>query len=563
MTVKVSVLTALIVANPFCQFFPWFNSLPRRSPLYLSPNSSCTGDNCSSFATNIAKGLTTTALSALLFLAPPPPALDAKELRFPVAPQPEVFAIQKTMAEAWTIVAEAFVDPKFNNTDWEAELANGLNQIAEVSNPTEASKSISDMLGKLGDPFTRWVPPREYQDFRVSSDGEIQGVGLLIASDPSSGKLVVLTPIHGSPAELAGIKPGDEVLKVDGQDTQGWDSDVAAQHLRGRKGSSVTVEVGRRSGSSMSGGVGFNSMKRGGVGGKGPREEIPGRAGLTPLEPEVEKKAFRLRRDLLQLSPVFATTLRDADDHTYGYLRLVTFSQHAAEDMTKAVEQLEKDGADRFILDLRNNPGGLVRAALDVASVFLNSREQPTIFSIMDRRGGRSVERVALQGSVPAVTDAPLVVLVNHNSASASEILAGALRDNKRAEIIGENTFGKGKIQSVFELTDGSALFVTVAKYLTPAGEDIDKVGVHPNKGCSLEAPGGGKVTIPGIPVGPGADELVLQELSVDDCVLTAENALEKSNSGGGGMYSSNNSKGRDGDGYVPVHNNNVRSPRA
>jgi len=476
------------------------------------------------------------------------------------------------MAEAWTIVAEAFVDPKFNNTDWEAELANGLNQIADVSNPTEASKSISDMLGKLGDPFTRWVPPREYQDFRVSSDGEIQGVGLLIASDPSSGKLVVLTPIHGSPAELAGIKPGDEVLKVDGQDTQGWDSDVAAQHLRGRKGSSVTVEVGRRkdlvdnnnnnnnnnvySGSSMSGGVGFNTMKRG----KGPREEIPGRAGLTPVEPELEKKAFRLRRDLLELSPVFATTLRDADDHhTYGYLRLVTFSQHAAEDMAKAVEQLKKDGADRFILDLRNNPGGLVRAALDVASVFLDSRDQPTIFSILDRRGGSSIERVALQGSVPAVTDAPLVVLVNHNSASASEILAGALRDNKRAEIIGENTFGKGKIQSVFELGDGSALFVTVAKYLTPVGEDIDKVGVHPNRGCSLEAPGGGKVTIPGIPVGPGADELVLQELSVDDCVLTAENALEK-NGGGGDVYIS---KSSDGDGYLPVHNNNVRSPRA
>lgn len=462
---------------------------------------------------SIGAGLLGTAAAAALLLTPLSTA-QARSLSFPVATSPGVFEVQKTIAEAWAIVAEAYVDPSFNGTDWEAELGEELTAASASSNPNEARQNIVSMLSKLGDPFTRWIPPKEYNDFRVSSDGEIQGVGLLIASDPASGKLMVLAPIKGGPAEKAGIQPGDEVLAVDGQDTQGWDSDLAAAHLRGKRGSSVLVEVGRRR-EDMLVGAG--------------RVEIPGRAGLQLLEPELERKRYRIRRDLLELSPVFATTVRDAEDqHTFGYLRLVTFSQHAAEDMRKAVNQLRKDGAEGFILDLRNNPGGLVKSALEVAGVWLDPRSQPTIFSVLDRRGGDAIEEVKLDGDIPAISTAPLVVLVNHNSASASEILAGALRDNHRAEVVGEATFGKGKIQSVFELGDGSALFVTVAKYKTPAGEEIDKIGVKPNRGCSLGQPGGGQVTIPGIPVGPGADDLVLQELSNDDCVLTAENVLEE-----------------------------------
>jgi carboxyl-terminal processing protease len=180
-----------------------------------------------------------------------------------------------------------------------------------------------------------------------------------------------------------------------------------------------------------------------------------------------------------------------------------------------------------FILDLRNNGGGLVSSSLDISSLWLDAAQQPTIFEVEDRYGSAARQKVVLEGPGPRPTDLPLVVLVNKNSASASEILAGALHDNARAEVVGERTFGKGKIQSVFELGDGSALFVTVAKYRTPSGAEIDKIGVKPDRACSPIAPGG-PASVPGIPLGPGADERVLDELESDDCVLTAESMLER-----------------------------------
>jgi carboxyl-terminal processing protease len=245
---------------------------------------------------------------------------------------------------------------------------------------------------------------------------------------------MVLAPIKGSPAERAGIQPGDEVVTVDGTSTVGWDGEAAARVLRGEQGSSVTVEVARR------------------------REAVPGVAGLVDPSASgrnsVETKRFRLRRETVELSPIFATAV-NYDDHMFGYIRLTTFSQHAAEDMRRAMAQLKRDGVEAFMLDLRNNPGGLVTSALEVASLWLDGATQPTIFSVQDRpsfepaeaglinaslpREVESVDtsqRVVLSGTRPA-TKMPLAVLVNRQSASASEILAGALHDNARAEIIG------------------------------------------------------------------------------------------------------------------------------
>lgn len=350
----------------------------------------------------------------------------------------------------------------------------------------------------------------------MSSDGELKGgVGLLIASDPASGRLLVLAPIKGSPADRAGIQPGDEVLTVDGTSTQGWDGEDAAKILRGEKGSSVTVEVARRR----------------------PMDAIPGVAGIRDSEDaRVELKRFKLRRERVELSPVFATTLH-YDDHSFGYVRLVNFSQHAAHDMQNAVAQLKKDGVEAFILDLRNNPGGLVHSSLEIASLWMDGSSRPTLFTVQDRMmeeakmlgdadaAANSVQRVVLDGG-KAATGLPMVVLVNRQSASASEILAGALHDNSRAEVIGDRTFGKGKIQSVFELGDGSALFVTVAKYKTPSGADIDQVGIQPDRACAVGA-FGGPASVPGIPVGPGADAQVIDELATDECVRTAEAVLD------------------------------------
>lgn len=426
---------------------------------------------------------------------------------------------------------------------------------------------------------------REYNTFRVSSDGELNGVGLLIAQDPNSGRLLVLAPIKGSPADRAGIKPGDEVLSVDGTSTAGWNGEEAARVLRGEQGSSVMVEVARhRYPATMTASdditIDMDTStttttaaaaidRKGHVG----TEFVPGVVAPRSLDraDSVEYKRFRLRREKVEISPIFATAVH-YDDHTIGYVRLVNFSQHAATEMEKAIKQLKRDGAESFILDLRNNPGGLVRSSLEIASLWLNGDTRPTIFSIEDRgsameesssatsdSGGSTtapsavqrnalstnpstmlddvdpdrmasrVQRIVLNGG-RAATDLPLVVLVNGQSASASEILAGALHDNYRAEVIGDRTFGKGKIQSVFELGDGSALFVTVAKYRTPSGADIDSIGVMPDRSCSLNGEATHKLalSVPGIPVGRGADELVMAELETDDCVLTAEALLDE-----------------------------------
>ncbi|RMZ52727.1 hypothetical protein APUTEX25_000846, partial [Auxenochlorella protothecoides] len=437
----------------------------------------------------------------------------------------KIFAVQKTLIQAWSIVTEAFVDPHFNAVAWDAELASALAAASAAPSPEAAAEALPSLLGKLGDRFTRWVPAREYADFRVASDGELQGVGLLIASDPVSGHLVVLAPIAGSPADRAGIRPGDEVERVDGAPTDGWDDARAARSLRGAGGSAVSVGIARR-------------LDNGGAGSPGPRDIVPG----VPAAPAgsaaaaaMEHRTLRLRRERLELSPVYAAAMHGEDDRTYGYIRLAAFSQHAAADMLRALGTLGRDGVDGYILDLRNNPGGLVNAAMDVAGLWLDPRAHPVVLRIQDRgtggdlvgraRGGAAAAEIAsapqvsekavvLDGDRGPAVSAPLVVLVNRQSASASEILASALQDNGRATVIGEPTFGKGKIQSVYELGDGSALFVTVAKYKTASGLEIDGMGVMPSQTC--RPIGSSQPTSPGIPIGPGADARVMEEAAAD-----------------------------------------------
>lgn len=404
----------------------------------------------------LGRGVLAAALAAVLVLSGP---AGAETVTIPVADNPALFKVQKTLVEAWMILYETYVDPNFNHLDWHGELRSELESIAHAASLEEASKEVAGMINKLGDPFTRWVPPTEYADFRVSSDGElVGGVGLLVAQDPMSGRLVVLAPIKGSPADRAGIQPGDEVVSVNGTPTSGMNGEDAAHVLRGKQGSSVTVEVARPSSNQ---GAGYGEIID-----ASSDDAVPGVAALSPTDrlDRMERKQFKLRRERVELSPVFATTV-NYDDHPFGYVRLVNFSQHAAQDMEKAISQLRKDGVEGFILDLRNNPGGLVKSALEVASLWLNGEARPTIFSVQDRDttvedqsqavapfpsdllqstslksntepAEEAVHRVVLLGG-KAITDAPLVVLVNKQSASASEILAGALHDNKRAELVG------------------------------------------------------------------------------------------------------------------------------
>lgn len=439
------------------------------------------------------------ALAVSLLAAPASCAAEGSNIvRLPASANPELFAAQKTMVEAWTIVRDSFVDSTFNNKSWEEELRSHMNAAYGSGTVATAYGEISKMLNDLGDPYTRLVPPEEYANFRVSADGELQGVGLLIANEPVNGHLLVLAPIKGGPADRAGMLPGDEVVSINDESTDGWTGERAAKVLRGKGGTAVNLRFFR------------------------PAEGIPGVPGRPETTPNPQYREVMLERERVALSPVVYTTLTSDQGDKLGYIRLSTFSSNAAADMKRAIQDLEVQHADGYILDLRSNPGGLVRAGMDIARLWLDGA--PTIFNVSGR-GGEAVQQVGLESVARAVTSDPMVVLVNGNSASASEILSGALHDLGRASLVGSTTYGKGRIQSVYELQDGSALFVTVAKYQTPNGTDIDKIGVKPERAC---APPGSNApdslaSVAGAVSGVGE---LASVLGGDDCVRIAEGVL-------------------------------------
>jgi carboxyl-terminal processing protease len=352
------------------------------------------------------------------------------------APEP-AFALtqeQNLVAEVWRIVNRAYVDETFNHQNWWFVRQRLLKR--EPTDRRETYALIQDMLATLEDPYTRLLPPEQYRSLQTSTTGELTGVGLQIAKDEQRGLVRIIAPIEGSPAEVAGIQPLDLVVAIDGVSTTELSLDEAAALMRGQQGTAVTL-----------------SLRRGDNG--------------TPMQ-------VSLTREVITLNPVFAELRNTVDDQPVGYLRLSQFSSNATENLEAAIHQLAQQGATGFILDLRNNPGGLLQAGIEIARLWL---PQGTIVYTVDRQG--VLDRFETFG--PAMTDTPLVVLVNEGTASASEILAGALQDNGRAKLVGNVTFGKGLIQSLFDLSDGSGLAVTVAKYETPNHHDINQLGITPN----------------------------------------------------------------------------------
>ncbi|OMO70233.1 hypothetical protein COLO4_28683 [Corchorus olitorius] len=409
-----------------------------------------------------------------------PAFAESLTVAFPVSRAQEVNTVQRTLVEAWGLIRETFVDPTFNHQDWDLKLQQTMVEMFPLKSADAAYGKIRGMLSTLGDPFTRIISPKEYQSFRIGSDGNLQGVGLFISVEPKSGHLVVLSCIDGSPAARAGIHEGDELIEINGQRLDGVDSEAAAQRLRGQAGTAVT---GKYSGSNSS------------------------------------IKEVKLPREVIRLSPISSTVIPhktpDGRLTKTGYVKLLTFSQTAAIDMENTIQEMENQGVQSYILDLRNNPGGLVKAGLDVARIWLDGNE--TLVNTVDREGHMSPINM-INGH--AVTHDPLVVLVNEGSASASEILAGALHDNGRAILVGHKTFGKGKIQSVTELHDGSALFVTVAKYLSPSLHDIDQVGIMPDIQCTPDMLNSPKETLI-------KDKSSVSSLEADSCVMVAEHELD------------------------------------
>ncbi|OSO87030.1 carboxyl-terminal protease [Cylindrospermopsis raciborskii CENA303] len=340
---------------------------------------------------------------------------------------------QKLVAEAWRIVNRSYIDATFNNQNWERVRQRAFKQ--PLGNDQAAYKVVRDMLKSLDDPFTRFLDPDQYRSLQVNTSGELTGVGLQIALNSETGILEVITPIQGSPAQRAGLKPRDRILQIEGLSTENITVDEAAARMRGPIGTVLTLLIGREG---------------------QPNQEVV------------------LVRDRIELNPVLADLRLSPEGIAIGYICLSQFNANAALELANAINSLEERGATAYILDLRNNPGGLLQAGIEVARQWLDSG---MVVYTVNRQG--------IQGSFeafgPALTQDPLVILVNQGTASASEILAGALQDNGRAQLVGETTFGKGLIQSLFELSDGSGLAVTIAKYETPNHRDINKLGIKPD----------------------------------------------------------------------------------
>lgn len=333
--------------------------------------------------------------------------------------------------EVWQVVDRSYVDGTFNKTDWKAVRSQYLGR--NYASKQDAYKAIREMLKRLNDPYTRFMDPEEFKNMQIDTSGELTGVGIQLAADEKTKKLTVISPIDGSPASSAGVAAKDIITKIDDKSTEGMDVNKAVTLIRGPVNTQVKLTVLR---------------------------------GTQQLE-------FNLKRAKIEIHPVRAST-QQSPTGKVGYIRLVQFSANAAPEMRDAIQKLEKEGVTGYVLDLRSNPGGLLYSSVDIARMWINNGG---IVSTVDRQGVSDKEAANNR----ALTDKPLVVLVDGGSASASEILSGALQDNKRATIVGTKTFGKGLVQSVRGLGDGSGMAVTIAKYLTPNGRDINKHGIDPD----------------------------------------------------------------------------------
>jgi len=336
--------------------------------------------------------------------------------------------------DAWTLVNEGYYDPdKFDEIQWKRIRQKTLQKQIETSE--EAYSAIEDMLRPLEDPYTRILRPKDYQLLKSSNFGsEINGVGLQLGEDEEN-RIKVISTLAGSPAEEAGIISGDFINKVNGISSEELGLANTASKLRGESGTKVLVEI---------------------------------------ISDSNEAKEIDLERRSVDLRPVRTKRLRD-ESHTIGYLRITQFSESVPKKIEEALQELKDKEVEAIILDLRNNSGGLVSSGIAVANSFLS--EKPVV-ETKNRNGIKD----AIISEKETFFDGPMVTLVNKGTASASEILAGALQDNGRSTLMGEQTYGKGLIQSLKSLGDDSGIAITVASYLTPDGNNIQGRGITPDK---------------------------------------------------------------------------------
>ncbi len=341
---------------------------------------------------------------------------------------------KEVIDHVWQIVYKDFLDSegKFNKSNWIKLRKKLLSK--NYPNADDAYIAIREMLNNLNDPYTRFLDPKQFNQMRIDTSGELTGVGIQILKDSESGFLVIVSPIAGSPASESGIQAKDKIISIDNISTKSLDIEGAVKLIRGKKGTKVNLEILRN-------GSIFNKT---------------------------------LVRKKIEIKSVTSKINYSRNGFLVGYVRIKQFNANASKDLKKVILDYETKNVSGYILDLRSNPGGLLDSSIEISRQFI---DKGIIVSTLSKNGLREVKRA----NGTALTSKPLVVLVNEGSASASEIVSGAIKDNLRGKLVGKKTFGKGLVQSMRSLVDGSGLTVTVAKYLTPNGIDINKFGIRPD----------------------------------------------------------------------------------
>jgi carboxyl-terminal processing protease len=304
--------------------------------------------------------------------------------------------------------------------------------------------AINGLIESLGDPHTVYISPEDFATGIDIISGAFEGIGAQVDQDPVTGEIVIVAPFRDSPAEQAGILPGDVLVSVNGESAEGWSVADAVKKIRGPQGSEVVLVVRHSDGT---------------------EEEVG------------------IERATIEIPTVFAEDVTKQDGtavDNLAYLEIQQFTEQTADDLEQELNRIVDAGYEGLILDLRRNPGGGLDATVEVADMFL---DEGTIITQVDREGRETVYE-ANPGN--EVGDLPIVMLVGPGSASGSEVLAGALRDHGRATLIGEQTFGKGSVNHIRQLSNGGALYVTIARWRTPNGELIEGVGLEPDVPVAL-----------------------------------------------------------------------------
>ncbi len=322
----------------------------------------------------------------------------------------------------------------YKKIDLFGEVLEKINEeyVEEINQSDSMDSAINGLLQSL-DPYSAYMSPEIFNDMQTETSGEFGGLGIEVTME--SGVVKVISPIDDTPASRAGIKAGDYIVKIENTQVQGKTLSEAVDLMRGPVGSSIELTI-RRSG---------------------------------------EKKAikFNITREIIKIQSVKVDLLQD----DIGYIRLTSFNENSSDQIENKIKNFEKNKSVKaYILDLRNNPGGLLSQAIRISDLFLNNGE---IVSTKSRQPSENRKWFAKKGDL--TEGKTLIVLINYGSASASEIVAGALKDHKRAIILGENSFGKGSVQSIIPLKNKGAIRLTVAKYYLPSGKSISEVGVSPD----------------------------------------------------------------------------------